>query len=201
MRLITEEAMFLLVSIVVLIVSILMGKPSLLPRLFFLPVWLWAIVAIIVTSYFYFDKEKIIYVVATVTVLIFSTVLYSYIKEKRRTEVISMASVELPYSNFKGVEFWEAVENLFFFPFFLKPTEEICDYNLQVIEKIESLELSFKCLTPLKDEIKRARLMPRNEMKFDTSIVNQWKAEIAGIFSELKDEEAKVETEMEQLYD
>jgi len=92
--------------------------------------------------------------VLTFFALIFSLVYWS---EKRQLRNIRVRELKMP--QYRGtVEQWIDLKALFFFPTFMRWTEEICDYNLKVFKMLNENEIYYERADEMIEKINETKL-------------------------------------------
>lgn len=183
---ISDDLSIVLISWITLGCSIIGKQSGINGRLFFIPMWILSIPIPFIATFGTYGWTGILITIGIFALLIGTVLFFSYKSEKKREQEIDYAEIIFPTKEDKPIDYWNKIKNLFFFPSFVKLSPAICQYNLRVIDKIETENLELKSLADLKNELLNGKNSFETEVKINPDIKNNFFTEIDEIIAHLQ---------------
>jgi len=183
-NIIGEDIAGILVSWILLVVSFAAKQSDVNAKLFFIPMWILSIPIPFFMTYISYGWIGILTTFGIFIAFVGIVFLLLYNSERKQANKINYAEIILP-SKENPVEFWTKLKDLFFFPSFLKLTPAVCDYNLKVVEKVESEKIEMQTLADFKKEMITGKNSFDSTVVINAEIKNNFMTEIDDIIIHL----------------
>lgn len=147
LNVIDEESAILSGSWALFAASLIATGQNLRGRLFFFfPTWMVTLSCALYASYHLFEKvvsfTKIAFLVFLL--LVFILLVFLFFHDKKQIKDLPFKILQLPDKNDGMLSYLKAIKGLFFFPLFSKWTEEMCEYNIRVLQFLKENDIEMK---------------------------------------------------------
>ena len=147
LNVIDEESAILSGSWALFAASLIATGKNLRGRLFFFfPTWMATLSCALYASYNLFEKVVSFTKIAFVffLLLLFILLFFLFFQEKKQIKDLPYKILQLPDKNNGMLSYLKGIKELFFFPLFGKWTEDMCEYNIRVLQFLKENDIEMK---------------------------------------------------------
>ncbi len=173
---IEENTAFLVGSWLLFAASFIGIKTGLKDRVFFIfPTWLITLPLALYTSFIFFGKvlsiaKIVLLVILAIIILIALLALFAlFISEKKKIRNLHNVEIIIPEKKDGILNYWKGINDLFFFPVFLKWTDSIYAHNIKVLNHLKEKEV---IILHSEDFLKELNRMKNSILKGDKETIN-----------------------------
>lgn len=147
LNVIDEESAILSGSWALFAASLIATGQNLRGRLFFFfPTWMVTLSCALYASYHLFEKvvsfTKIAFLVFLL--LVFILLVFLFFHDKKQIKDLPYKILQLPDKSNGMLPYLKGIKQLFFFPLFSKWTEDLCEYNIRVLQFLKENDIEMK---------------------------------------------------------